>query len=181
MMRNKLTFAKRLFVAIVVLQFFGCNRTQSEEEVQPPQASLEQAMPECVEAKAGGPEEMLRKLYHQDAKSVSRIDTHDDGTLVVRLSKFFDKDLAKYMMDGRLDCHLGAEADACDVSAFISAGNEKQVKDFHVCAMDSRNTVRVRFMDKDKPTEFTYTLAQTPDGWRISAISHIGITYDGEL
>lgn len=133
----------------------------------------------CREARPGGPEDLVRKLYGRElgAPPVQR----RDQLRVVRLSRYFDEKLTTWILrQHMLDCYYGDAGNECDVSDFIVAGDNENIKDFHVCAMKASNkTVSVHFEYKQQPIEFTYTLVHAENGWRISAISHIGIIFDG--
>lgn len=177
-----LKLARLLAIFLAVANFSACDKLQlpgGTEGGGQPQASPEKKlapMPKCEEAKAGGPEEVVRTLYLQypfEGKKTIQIEPEE------ALRKFFDKRLTGLLTEN-LDCQNSSyEICALDWSIMYVA-QDAQITDLRVCEMDpGQHTGNVQFRNFGEPQIVPYELVKTDAGWRISDIGGVADTLSG--
>ncbi len=120
----------------------------------------------CREAKAGGPEDVVRALY-QAYPAEGREDIKDAARTT--LVKFFDERFTRALLknqecdDPEEFCYIGEN--------ILYDAKDPKIRGVRVCAMDAaRKTVTVEFRDHGDPRDVTYKLTRTAAGWRIADI-----------
>ncbi len=158
------SFARVSFVILAVALFAATGAHAAEH---PHAKTKHKPMPKCEEAKAGGPEQVVRTLY--------KVYPYGGGSAVENepravLEKFFDKKLAALLAEER-ECFTNLrEICALDWSIMYAA-QDGEITDLRVCAMDgATHQVRVLFRNFGEPQIFDYPIERTSDGWRISDI-----------
>jgi len=162
-----------LNLAALALSAICCLSTaHAAGQEQEPKATPAHNLP-CEEAKAGGPEEVVRKLYTETPFDVDRRPIKDSEK---RVKKFFDERLggllAKFMK-----CDL--MSDNCPGMPADIFVNDNQVtwqfSDLRICAMDAKSgMVQVEYRNFDTPESVAYMLAKGRTGWRITDIYFVG-------
>lgn len=127
----------------------------------------------CDEAKPGGPEEVVRRLYQ------NRPFMRDD----LRLGKANRKILQSYFDDrlsGLLEKYLKCDTEISRCPGhpdIFDDGNPDTWKtsDLRICAMTGKlNMVQVQYKNFDSPESVAYLLSKGKSGWRIANIYYVG-------
>lgn len=174
--RLAFVFFRLLLVLLVATHLSACGERQSTdrnktfEELQAEiEKNKQKPLPKCREAKAGGPEDVVRALYRQYSYAARKDITHEPEEVIAR---FFDKKLTKLML--RIPECEKREGMCIDFD-FMYDANALQLADFQVCAMDAgKNSVNVQFRNNGDPEIIAYKLTHTDVGWRISDALYSG-------
>jgi len=131
-------------------------------------SAVKQPLPACHEAKAGGPEQVVRALYRaypaRDEKKILL-----DGSKQVLLG-YFDEKPASLLVQIK-ECEKKTGDDCGPGYNLMYDSNTGEISDLRICAMDGgRNTVMVQFRDAGRPKFVEYKLTHTGGGWRIADI-----------
>ncbi len=133
---------------------------------RPSDATDFEATHACKEAKPGGPEDLVRKLY---------ADYPFDGPDVAdeprqKLEKYFDQRLVLLLIKEQ-ECPSKTR-EMCDLdSSIMYAAQGGNVTDIRVCTMEtSANTVNVQFRNNGEPQVVIYKLSQGKAGWKIADV-----------
>lgn len=162
----KLTSLRLISFTLAAISVWGA--TQAADQ---PQVSVKKhlaPMPQCREAKAGGPEEVVRKLYTQyPYKGNKAIQGESDEVL----AKFFDEKFAVLLAEER-DCVHSSHAICVFDWSIMYEAQDGDVTDLHVCQMEpGTHGVKVQFRNFGDPQVITYVIRNTSVGWRISDIA----------
>ncbi len=150
-----------------VLIFSVSSQVALGEPPAPQEASQqeEQAQPECREAGANGPEEVVRLLYQRYPPGGGKvIENEPQGVL----RKYFDGELAALFFRDH-QCKV-KEQGVCRLDASTMYDSQDPgAGDLLVCRMDAaKYTVAVHFWGGNGRMTVTYQLRRTGAGWRIS-------------
>lgn len=127
----------------------------------------QQPWPDCVEAKSGGPEDVVRTLYQQYS-----IENHKSllGAPKEELEKYLDTRLVAALMLDRTCEEDSGDVCAIDYDIMYDA-QDAEISALRICAMNAKsNTVQVQFVNFNQLQEVTYEMNNTAAGWRITDI-----------
>lgn len=165
-MRDEFAQAMLLAAAIAVACTSGLPSAQAADQKQGSAEQKQGLLSKCMEAKAGGPEEVVRTLYKQYPFEGDKVIKNEPKEV---LEKFLDGNLTALLLKNR-ECEIREEG-LCNISFDVMyAAQDAKITNFRVCAMDSANTVRVQFRNFGKATVVKYKMTNTEAGWRISDI-----------
>ncbi len=130
------------------------------------------AFPHCQEAKAGGPEKVVRAIFDQFEWGGN--ESIEDQPRKV-LAQYFVPNLVELLLKHQ-KCNF--YKDKCATIAPIWNQNSMEtpeVTEFQVCAMDTRtNYVRVQFRDSGGgPVILLYKLARVGVDWKIADVMYV--------
>jgi len=123
---------------------------------------------------------IVARLYHDYAWETVMAEPGDEFTTLMlepreTLQRYFDPKLADLIAQ---DAECAARTqEVCKLDFMpIWGGQDPGARGLAVSAADAANHVHVRFEypGEDAPIELTYTVAQGPDGWRITDIAGSG-------
>ncbi len=148
----------------------ACSKSESSAASKAPEqaaAAAGQPMPDCVEAKSGGPEDLVRELYRQYPP---------DGHAVLKnepkevLDKYLDARFASALLMNQACEEDTSEVCAIDYDIMYDA-QDAEISALRICAMNAKsNTVQVQFVNFKELKSVTYELNNTAAGWRITDI-----------
>ncbi len=170
---------RQLLIVLIAAHLSGCEKWHPTERdkalAEQWHAEIEKRkqkpLPRCGDAKAGGPEDVIRMLYKQypplGAKAIKNEPEQVIGT-------FFDKNLTALMIKNQ-ECER-KEGGLCNISVdLLYDAQDAEITDFQVCAMNAgKGTAKVQFRNMGNPEIITYRLSETEAGWRISDILYSG-------
>lgn len=172
---TKITFAffRLLAVCLIAAHLSACEKGQPAERdktfedlMAEREKQRQKPMPKCREAQAGGPAEVVRRLYREYPIGGRTAVTNEPREV---LDKFFDKRFAELLEEDNA-CTFGSGG-LCEINWDILYATQdgEDITDFQICEMDAdKHTVKVQFREYGGPKLLIYKLGNTESGWRIS-------------
>jgi hypothetical protein len=127
--------------------------------------------PACVEAKPGGPGDVVRALYAAypwDGRAVVENEPREV------ISKYFDEKMTDLLLKDR-EC-VRRQGGLCNITAaLLYAAQDATIVDFRVCASPrGGDWIDVRFRNFGEDELITFRMTKTSAGWRVADLLYGG-------